>query len=106
MARTGRRKPTLELNEQERQDLERYERGRTTAQALALRARIVLRCASGMPNDNSSIHNAPEIRRWLKRHPRFCLHFTPTSSSWLNLIERWFASLTDQALRRSSHTRS
>jgi len=53
--------------------------------------------------DNSSIHNAPEIKRWLKRHPRFHLHFTPTYSSWLNLVERWFANLTDQALRRSSH---
>ena len=53
--------------------------------------------------DNSSIHNAPEIKRWLKRHQRFCLHFTPTYSSWLNLVERWFANLTEQALRRSSH---
>ena len=53
--------------------------------------------------DNSSIHNTPALRRWLKRHPRFCLHFTPTYSSWLNLVERWFANLTEQALRRSSH---
>lgn len=52
--------------------------------------------------DNSSIHGAPEIRRWLKRHKRFHLHFTPTYSSWLNLIERWFAKLTDDALRRGS----
>jgi transposase len=54
--------------------------------------------------DNSSIHNTPAIRRWLKRHPRFCMHFTPTYSSWLNLVERWFAKLTNEALRRSSHT--
>jgi transposase len=54
--------------------------------------------------DNSSIHNAPPVRRWLKRHPRFFLHFTPTYSSWLNQVERWFANLTEQALRRSSHT--
>jgi transposase len=53
--------------------------------------------------DNSSIHNTPEIRRWLKRHPRFHVHFTPTYSSWLNLVERWFAKLTDDALRRGSH---
>jgi transposase len=53
--------------------------------------------------DNSSIHAAPEIRRWLRQHPRFRLHFTPTYSSWLNLVERWFAKLTDEALRRSSH---
>lgn len=53
--------------------------------------------------DNSSIHNAPTVRRWLSQHPRFCMHFTPTYSSWLNLVERWFASLTDEALRRGSH---
>lgn len=53
--------------------------------------------------DNSSIHNAPTVRRWLRRNPRFHLHFTPTYSSWLNLIERWFAKLTDDALRRGSH---
>jgi len=47
--------------------------------------------------DNSSIHSTPAIKRWLKRHPRFHLHFTPTYSSWLNLVERWFANLTDQA---------
>jgi len=54
--------------------------------------------------DNSSIHTAPAIRRWLKRHPHFQMHFTPTYSSWLNLVERWFAKLTDEALRRGSHT--
>ena len=53
--------------------------------------------------DNSSIHAAPEVRRWLRAHPRFHVHFTPTYSSWLNLIERWFAKLTDDALRRASH---
>jgi transposase len=53
--------------------------------------------------DNSSIHNTPAIRQWLKRRPRFHLHFTPTYSSWLNLVERWFANLTDDALRRGSH---
>ena len=41
--------------------------------------------------DNSSTHKTPAIQRWLKAHPRFVLHFTPTSSSWLNLVERWFA---------------
>lgn len=53
--------------------------------------------------DNSSIHAAPEIRRWLRQHERFHLHFTPTYSSWLNLVERWFAKLTEDALRRGSH---
>jgi transposase len=53
--------------------------------------------------DNSSIHASPPIRRWLRRHPRFHMHFTPTYSSWLNLVERWFAKLTEEALRRGSH---
>ena len=53
--------------------------------------------------DNSSIHASPTIRRWLRQHPRYRLHFTPTYSSWLNLVERWFAKLTDEALRRGSH---
>ena len=44
--------------------------------------------------DNSSTHKTPAIHRWLVRHPRFHLHFTPTYSSWLNLVERWFAELT------------
>ena len=46
--------------------------------------------------DNSSTHKTPQIQRWLMRHPRFTLHFTPTYSSWLNLVERWFAELTDE----------
>jgi transposase len=53
--------------------------------------------------DNSSIHGAPAVRRWLKSHPRFQVHFVPTYSSWLNLVERWFAKLTEEALRRGSH---
>ncbi len=53
--------------------------------------------------DNSSTHKAPTIRRWLVRHPRFSLHFTPTYSSWMNLIERWFAELTTKWLRRGTH---
>jgi transposase len=54
--------------------------------------------------DNSSTHKTPEIKRWLLAHPRFRLHFTPTSSSWMNLVERWFAELTNKKLRRSAHT--
>jgi transposase len=53
--------------------------------------------------DNSSTHKTPAIRRWLAAHPRFVLHFTPTSSSWLNLVERWFAELTTKKLRRGAH---
>jgi len=53
--------------------------------------------------DNYATHKTPEIHKWLLRHPRFHLHFTPTSSSWLNLVERWFAELTTRKLRRSAH---
>ena len=53
--------------------------------------------------DNSSTHKTPAIKRWLLAHPRFVLHFTPTSSSWLNLVERWFAELTTKKLRRGAH---
>jgi transposase len=53
--------------------------------------------------DNASTHKTPAIKKWLQRHPRFEFHFTPTSSSWLNLVERWFAELTNKKLRRSAH---
>ncbi|HUS22463.1 MAG TPA: IS630 family transposase [Aeromicrobium sp.] len=53
--------------------------------------------------DNSSTHKTPSIHRWLVRHPRFTLHFTPTYSSWLNLVERWFAELTTKWIKRGSH---
>jgi transposase len=50
--------------------------------------------------DNYATHKHPAVQRWLARHPRFHLHFTPTSSSWLNLVERWFRELTTKRLRR------
>ena len=53
--------------------------------------------------DNYGTHKTPAIKRWLLRHPRFHLHFTPTSTSWLNLVERWFAALTEKQLRRGAH---
>jgi transposase len=53
--------------------------------------------------DNYTTHKTPLIQRWLLRHPRFHLHFTPTYSSWINQVERWFAQLTDKQLRRGSH---
>jgi transposase len=54
--------------------------------------------------DNASTHKTPAVKRWLTAHPRFVVHFTPTSSSWLNLVERWFAELTTKKLRRATHT--
>ena len=52
--------------------------------------------------DNAGTHSTPQVRQWFKRHPRFSVHFVPTSSSWLNLIERWFAELTNKRIRRGS----
>jgi transposase len=53
--------------------------------------------------DNYSTHKTADIQRWLLRHPRFHLHFTPTGSSWLNMVERWFAELTNKKIRRGAH---
>ena len=54
--------------------------------------------------DNLTAHKAPAVQRFLKKNGRFVLHFTPTYPSWLNLVERFFALLTEEALRRGSHT--
>ena len=54
--------------------------------------------------DNYGTHKHEDVRAWLAKHPRFHLHFIPTSSSWLNLVERWFRELTDKAIRRASFT--
>jgi transposase len=53
--------------------------------------------------DNYATHETPAIHQWLLKHPRFQLHFTPTRSSWMNLVERWFAELTNREPRRSAH---
>lgn len=50
--------------------------------------------------DNYGTHKTPEVKKWLEKHPRFVCHFIPTSSSWLNMVERWFRELTDKAIRR------
>jgi len=52
--------------------------------------------------DNYGTHATPEVKAWLNRHPRFVVHYVPTSCSWLNLIERWFAELTNKRIRRDS----
>jgi transposase len=54
--------------------------------------------------DNYGTHNTPEIKTWLSKHPRFQIHFTPTGSSWVNQVERWFGLLTDKLIRRGVHT--
>ncbi|MFE3525557.1 IS630 family transposase [Streptomyces sp. NPDC059161] len=54
--------------------------------------------------DNYATHNTAEIKTWLAKHPRFHVHFTPTGSSWMNQVERWFGLLTDKLIRRGVHT--
>jgi transposase len=54
--------------------------------------------------DNYATHKTPDIHRWLLKHPRFHLHFTPTSGSWLNLVERWLSELTTKKIKRGAHT--
>jgi transposase len=53
--------------------------------------------------DNYGTHKTPTVKAWLARHPRFHMHFTPTGSSWINQVERWFGFLTDQKIRRGAH---
>ncbi len=110
----GRPMAVLEVSDAERRELESLARRRKTAQALALRARIVLHCAEGLTNtevttrlavaklDNYATHKTPAVRRWFQRHPEYRVHVTPTSASWLNQIERFFAEITTRRLRRSA----
>ena len=60
-----------------------------------------LSSSPGFPN---GIHKVAKVRRWFVRHPRYHVHFTPTSSSWLNLVERLFGEITERCIRRGSHT--
>jgi transposase len=53
-------------------------------------------------HDNYGTHKSPKVIRWFARHPRYHLHFTPTSGSWVNQVERWFAGITEQRIRRGS----
>ena len=53
--------------------------------------------------DNYGTHKTPAIKTWLARHPRFHMHFTPTGSSWIHQVERWFGHLTSQLIRRGVH---
>jgi len=63
-------------------------------------ARVPKGLAAHLIPDNYATHKHANVKAWLEKHPRFHLHFIPTSSSWLNLVERWFRELTDKALRR------
>ncbi len=55
-------------------------------------------------HNNYATHKTAEVQAWLAKHPRFHLHFTPTSASWLNLVERFFAEITSKRIRRGSYT--
>ena len=57
-----------------------------------------------MHTDNYATHKTPDIHHWLLRHPRFHLHLTPTSGSWLHMVERWFGELTTKKIKRGAHT--
>src|SRR3546814_11938507 len=52
--------------------------------------------------DNYATHKHPKVRAWLDKHPRFHMHFTPTSTSWLNMVERFFRAITDKGIRRGA----
>ena len=54
--------------------------------------------------DNYATHKHPEVQAWLAKHPRFHMHFTPTSASWLNMVERFFRDITDKRIRRGVFT--
>jgi len=68
-----------------------------------IEAAVPAQCQAHLILDNYGTHKAPRIRRWLAQHPRFHLHFTPTGASWINLVERWFAMLTEKQIRRGVH---
>jgi transposase len=67
-----------------------------------IEANVPAECDVHLILDNYGTHKSPPIQRWLLKRPRFHLHFTPTSASWLNLVERWFAALTEKQIRRGS----
>ena len=99
----GRTKAELVVRAAEREVLEQWARRPKTAQALAQRARIVLACATGAANTAVAVRvgvTPQMVGKWRARY------VTPTGASWLNLVERWFALLTEKQLRRGVHRRT
>ena len=85
-------------------DLHRRHRSREFLQFLrTIEANVPLLLEIHLVMDNYGTHKTPAIKNWLARHPRFQIHFTPTSASWLNQVERWFATLTQKYIRRGTH---
>ncbi len=121
----GRPLAPLSVTVEEHAQLVAWSKTPKTAQAPAMRSREVLLAAEGRSNteisrqlsvtlhtfgkwrqrylDNYGTHKTALIRTWLAKRPCFHLHFTPTSASWLKLVERWFAALTGKQLRRGVH---
>ena len=100
MAITCRTAPPIILSPAERCTLDRWVRGRSIALRLVQRAQVIQMAADGT-------HKHPRVKSWLRRHPRFHLHFIPTSSSWLNMVERWFREIYTRGLMscRLGHSR-
>ncbi|AER54691.1 integrase catalytic subunit [Pseudoxanthomonas spadix BD-a59] len=88
--------PEIVLSDEERAELTRLVRSKRTSVRLAQRARMVLLAAD--------THKHPNVQKWLAKHPRFTMHFTPTSASWLNMVERFFRDITTERLRRGVFT--
>src|SRR6185436_9827798 len=95
----GRPIAPLVLSARERDYLERQVRRRRVARSLSERCRVILRCAE-IVMDNYATHKTSKIKTWLARRPHYYVHFTPTSASWINQVERWFAELTRKRLKR------
>jgi hypothetical protein len=89
----------IELSSEDRAVLEQQARGRSHPARLVERSRTVLLAAAGLQNREIAAQLGI-IKRWLERHRRFHVHFTPTGCSWLNKVERFFRDLTDKQLRR------
>ena len=84
-------------------ELHRRHRGKEFLQFLrTIETRVPTALEVHLVMDNYGTHKEPHVRAWLKKHPRFVCHFIPTSSSWLNLVERWFRELTEKSIRRGS----
>jgi transposase len=80
-----------------------YVRHGTTSLFAAIDKAVPAELDVNLVCDNLATHKTPVINDWLARHPRFCVHFTPTGSSWINQVERWFAYLTGQLTQRGVH---
>jgi transposase len=85
-------------------ELHRRHRSREFLQFLrTIEQTVPQRLDAHLVMDNHGTHKTPTVKRWLARNPRFHVHFTPTSASWLNQVERWFTLLTERQIRRSTH---